>query len=535
MYQLLLTSLYLRSKVMPMLAAVAVALCTLMVLVIWSVMSGFLGMLINTGRTLSGDVSISWPGVGFAHYHELIDDLRKDPMILDAAPAIETFGSITVPGGGPRGVAIVGIDGPSYANVTQYDATLWWRSIDKPLPKDGRKLDPRLGPDDKPMWDRILENGRSLSRTNPETGEVVPAMVPGVHVTGLNRRRPEGFYTPMQIPSRASDGSTKMLDAVLPLDNLTVPLTVFPIDRQGRPYEAFTRPLVVANEFHSGLFEVDKSVVFVNLGVLQEMLKMHEGLRVADTTGPAPAADAPATPAPPADAAPQGETFAGGSPPATYVKDPARVTTVLVKARGDVSQPREAAALRERVEEIYDRFALRHEGQVPNTFEMNFETWEDKHSTFINAVRTERTLLLFLFMIVSLTAVALVLAIFWSMVREKTQDVGVLRSLGASRVGVASLWVSYGLAIGIVGAALGLAGSYLLVININSIHDWLGEAFGLVIWNPNVYYFTVIPNTVDTFDAVVVFICGVLSCGIGAIVPASRAALMNPVAALRNE
>ena len=57
MYQFLLTHRYLTSKVMPLLAALAVALCTAMVIIVWSVMGGFLVMLINSGRTLVGDVT----------------------------------------------------------------------------------------------------------------------------------------------------------------------------------------------------------------------------------------------------------------------------------------------------------------------------------------------------------------------------------------------------------------------------------------------------------------------------------------------
>ena len=94
MYQFLLTKRYLVSKIMPLLAAVAVILCTAMVLVVWSVMNGFLTMLISSGRTMTGDVVVSWPNAGFAQYQELIDDLRKEPLVKAAAPVIESFGLI---------------------------------------------------------------------------------------------------------------------------------------------------------------------------------------------------------------------------------------------------------------------------------------------------------------------------------------------------------------------------------------------------------------------------------------------------------
>ncbi|MBL8963533.1 MAG: hypothetical protein JNK70_05635, partial [Phycisphaerae bacterium] len=72
MYQALLTRRYLTSKIMPLLASLAVVLCTAMVLIVWSVMGGFLVKLMNSGRALVGDVVVAWPNTGFAHYDDLI-------------------------------------------------------------------------------------------------------------------------------------------------------------------------------------------------------------------------------------------------------------------------------------------------------------------------------------------------------------------------------------------------------------------------------------------------------------------------------
>ena len=153
----------------------------------------------------------------------------------------------------------------------------------------------------------------------------------------------------------------------------------------------------------------------------------------------------------------------------------------------------------------------------------------------INAVKKETALLLVLFMIISLVAVFLILAIFWSMVAEKTKDIGILRAVGASSFGVAGLWVAYGLAIGLVGSTLGLGLSWMIVHNINPIHEWLGRQLGIIIWDPQIYYFVNIPNEVEFDKALIVFVGGVISSTLGAFVPAVRAALMHPVRALRFE
>ena len=67
-YQPLLTRRYLTSKLMPLLAVVAVALCAAMVLIVWSVMGGFLNNFLASGRQMIGDVTIANSGPGIPHY-----------------------------------------------------------------------------------------------------------------------------------------------------------------------------------------------------------------------------------------------------------------------------------------------------------------------------------------------------------------------------------------------------------------------------------------------------------------------------------
>ena len=437
MYQSLLARRYLVSKVVPLLAIIAVMLCITVVLITWSIMGGFLQMLIRSGRTVTGDVRITWPYTGFAYSDDLIARLEQEPSVDAACPAIESFAILGLPGGQTKMVSIRGVDPARYARVTAFTDTLWWKPLTTPVRKDNARRDPRLKPEHAQSLADYLANGKTMSRRNPTTGKDEPALVMGIEVSGMNYRVSEsGVYEPRVVAQRDAQGNEKLVDSFLPRDGRVV-LRVLPVDSKGQPIEAASRELPVANEFFAGLYEIDSNLVLMPLTLAQDMLKMKEAKRIIRSK------------------APSNDDGFGASPGETTVIEPARVTAVLVRGKGDLGTLGGADALKERVTDIYAQFAKAHEGKVPGPAQIEIVTWDEQNAGMIEAVKSEIGLLLFLFGFISLVAVILVLVIFWSMIAEKTRDIGVMRAMGASGPGVAGVWIMYGLVIGICGAALG--------------------------------------------------------------------------------
>ncbi len=162
-------------------------------------------------------------------------------------------------------------------------------------------------------------------------------------------------------------------------------------------------------------------------------------------------------------------------------------------------------------------------------------TWQDKQGPLLAAVQMEIVILnILLFMIIAVAGFG-ILATFLMIVVEKTRDIGILKSLGASRRGIMAIFLAYGLLLGAAGSGVGLVLGLVFVDNLNKIADVVSWATGQPVFDPSIYYFDKIPAIVNpVMVAWVVF--GALAIAVlASVLPALRAAMLHPVEALRYE
>jgi lipoprotein-releasing system permease protein len=163
------------------------------------------------------------------------------------------------------------------------------------------------------------------------------------------------------------------------------------------------------------------------------------------------------------------------------------------------------------------------------------QTWESKQGPLLAAVSVESAILnVLLFLIIAVAGFG-ILAIFFMIVVEKTRDIGVLKALGASSAGVQSIFLGYGLALGIVGSGVGMISGLLFVWNINWIESWLTWLTGHKVFDQRIYYFPTIPTSIEPLMVFWVAFGAMAIAVVASILPARRAAQMNPVQCLRYE
>ncbi len=162
-------------------------------------------------------------------------------------------------------------------------------------------------------------------------------------------------------------------------------------------------------------------------------------------------------------------------------------------------------------------------------------TWRDKQGPLLAAVQQETILLNILLFLIVLVSGFGILAIFFMIVVEKTRDIGILKSLGASGGGVMQIFLIYGLGLGIVGAGVGTIGGVLFAQHINTIGDLVAYMTGRPVFPPDVYFFSKIPTRISPWMILFVGVGAVLVAVLASILPAWRAASLHPVKALRFE
>ncbi|MGE3164187.1 MAG: ABC transporter permease [Planctomycetota bacterium] len=162
-------------------------------------------------------------------------------------------------------------------------------------------------------------------------------------------------------------------------------------------------------------------------------------------------------------------------------------------------------------------------------------TWEDQRRHLLDAVVNEKSIISLMMMLIVAFAGAMIFLLLTLLVIEKTRDLGVLRSLGATSQGVVSVILIVGLTLVLCGIALGGLAGWLFVTNINEIHDVFHQLTGRQLFPPNIYYLSSIPVAFKPWDLGLIIGSAYLFGFLGSLVPAIWASRVDPIKALRHE
>ncbi len=161
--------------------------------------------------------------------------------------------------------------------------------------------------------------------------------------------------------------------------------------------------------------------------------------------------------------------------------------------------------------------------------------WTQSNNSFFAAVQIEQNVMFLILTLIIVVAAFNVISSLIMMVKDKTRDIAVLRTIGAGRGAVMRIFLMCGASVGVTGTFAGTVLGVVFCLNIERIRQWLQSATGTTLFNPEVYYLEHLPAKLEWDEVAKVIAMALALSLLATLYPSWRAARTDPVEALRHE
>ncbi|WP_370187960.1 lipoprotein-releasing ABC transporter permease subunit [Qipengyuania sp.] len=161
--------------------------------------------------------------------------------------------------------------------------------------------------------------------------------------------------------------------------------------------------------------------------------------------------------------------------------------------------------------------------------------WKTINATLFEALQVERAAMAFALSFMVLVAAFNILSSLVMLVRAKTRDIAIMRTMGATRQSLMKIFVTTGFTIGAIGTAVGLALGFLILAGRQQIVEAIGALTGQNLWDPQYRFLTTIPSKIDPGEVSLIALLALGLSFLATLYPAWKAASTDPVQVLRYE
>ncbi|GCE79545.1 lipoprotein-releasing ABC transporter permease subunit [Komagataeibacter oboediens] len=214
---------------------------------------------------------------------------------------------------------------------------------------------------------------------------------------------------------------------------------------------------------------------------------------------------------------------------ASYVFLPLHAAQVYFQMPGQVTQVQIMTRDAENVIPVRQAIEKAMDGNV------RVMDWTQTNNAFFGAVQVEQNVMFLILTLIILVAAFNVISSLIMMVKDKSADIAVLRTLGATRGAIMRIFLMCGASVGVTGTFAGTGLGIVFCMNIEHIRQLLQRITGTNLFNPEVYYLEHLPSKLIWSQVIEVIAMALVLSLLATLYPSWRAAKTDPVEALRHE
>lgn len=207
----------------------------------------------------------------------------------------------------------------------------------------------------------------------------------------------------------------------------------------------------------------------------------------------------------------------------------------LGEAQDFLSMGNAVTGVQLKVADVYHTGSLVREINRQFGFPFYARDWMQMNKNILFALKTEKMVMFIILTLIVLVAAFGIASTLFMVVLEKTKDIAILKSMGATGRSIMKIFVLEGLIIGISGTAIGVASGLAVALNLEPIVDFIQRMTGFELFSKDVYYLDHFPSKVVPSDVLLISVTAILISLVATLYPSWQASRLPPAEALRYE